>query len=652
MRAEDITTLVHDVFGRSFRTEIVGGWVSMCCPLSPWTHTNGRDNNPSAGISIHPTNTSIFNCLAGYTKVVTREGLKTIASLAGTEPELLMPDGTWLKAPVRGFGTQPLRCITLSRNGRTKQVYATAMHRWFYRSSYGSFKECTTDELREGMRLQSAKPVKRTDWALDPRGVLHGLVFGDGTRATHAPSHGRLCLFGECRNLATELGRTHGLNVTIGLETENGTPYNAVSGQIGHLKELPTTSDPAYLLGFLSGLIAADGCVDERGNVSIANASLNLISKVQDIAVRLGIAVFGVSGQERMGLGRVVSSIYTLRFVSSTLDASMFTLPTQRSRFSLRNVGYERLNWTVSSVEVTERVEAVYCAEVPGYHAFVLDGNIVTGNCFTCGNKSPISGLIARYARFTGDDFSDLIGELEDEEYLGPTSLPSWDDAKSHERVELPALDPDIYLGLYESAADHPYLLNRGVGAEAAELLGLLVDPSDPRDGEERILFPVHGIDGTLHGFSGRATNKAAKLKVRDYYGLPKARCLLGAHLINPAVHRYVLAVEGLVDYARTWHNGFPAVALMHSSVTPDQARLLRTLGLPTYGFTDDDDAGRKGSAALGEALRGYQPALKVRYPKVWIVDPEEDGGGHWLKDPGELEPEEVQAMIDDARLL
>src|SRR5262249_27697143 len=36
---------------------------------------------------------------------------------------------------------------------------------------------------------------------------------------------------------------------------------------------------------------------------------------------------------------------------------------------------------TVVSVEPTERVEEVYCAVVPGTHCFVLEDNILTGNC-------------------------------------------------------------------------------------------------------------------------------------------------------------------------------------------------------------------------------------------------------------------------------
>jgi hypothetical protein len=41
-----------------------GGWVRSHCPLAPWTHANGKDSNPSFGISVHEGKHSHFNCFA------------------------------------------------------------------------------------------------------------------------------------------------------------------------------------------------------------------------------------------------------------------------------------------------------------------------------------------------------------------------------------------------------------------------------------------------------------------------------------------------------------------------------------------------------------------------------------------------------------
>lgn len=270
-------------------------------------------------------------------------------------------------------------------------------------------------------------------------------------------------------------------------------------------------------------------------------------------------------------------------------------------------------------------------------------------NCFTCGNRMPFHGMLRKYAGFSGEDLDDLIEELEEESYLGPRELPAWEREDDDGMREQEPLKQSIYLDLYDSAAGHPYLESRGISDETARKLQLMVDPSDPADGEERILFPVFGDDGELYGLSGRATHSDAKLKVRDYFGLRKAANLLGAHLIAREKPDKVLLVEGLFDYANSWEQGFPAVAVMHSTLTARQAEILRNFGLPTYLFYDDDDAGRKGCEAAGRALYKFQPVMKVRYPPIWIEDPE--GGEHLVKDPGELLAEDFEYMIHDCRL-
>lgn len=271
-------------------------------------------------------------------------------------------------------------------------------------------------------------------------------------------------------------------------------------------------------------------------------------------------------------------------------------------------------------------------------------------NCYTCHTKVPLQGLIKQYAEYTGEDLSSLVDELEDEAYLGPRTLPSWDATRIDRDIPLVALDADLHLDLYDSAAGHPYLRKRGISDDTAEFLQLKYDPRDS-EGDARILFPVFGPGGEFYGFSGRAIRKDVRLKVRDYHGLPKAKCLLGAHLITQERPDKVIVVEGLFDYANAWQNGYPAVAVMHSTFTEFQARIIRDFSLPTYLMYDDDKAGKDGVSIAGPQLIKYVPVMRVRYPKVWIEDPEEEGGGHWLKDPGECLADDFEAMITDARL-
>lgn len=288
----------------------------------------------------------------------------------------------------------------------------------------------------------------------------------------------------------------------------------------------------------------------------------------------------------------------------------------------------------------------------PSAGVSIQPNGISVFNCMTCGNKAPFHGMLRKYANYTGEDLDDIIQEMEESAYLGARSLPTWEEARNKSGLqELPILDKAIYLDLYDSAAGHPYLLERFISDATARRLQLMVDPADPADGEERILFPVFSITGELHGFSGRATSDTARLKVRDYHGLPKAQCVLGAHLIAREKPNKILVSEGLFDYANGQECGQPIVAVMHSTFTEAQANILRELGLPTYDFYDNDEAGRKGGILLGEALARYQPVMKTRYPEVWVPDDVSPEGGHWLKDPGEMLPEEFEEMLRDYRL-
>lgn len=272
-------------------------------------------------------------------------------------------------------------------------------------------------------------------------------------------------------------------------------------------------------------------------------------------------------------------------------------------------------------------------------------------NCFTCHFKAPLPGLLRKFSQYTGDDLEDLIEELEDEAYLGARSLSEWDD-RGAELAPLVPLNKELYLDLYDSAAGHPYVSSRGISRRTAKKLQLMVDPCDPADGEERILFPVFGPDGELYGLSGRATNSEARLKVRDYHGLQKGRNVLGAHLIAQEKPDKVLIVEGLFDYANCWQHGYPAIAVMHSTFTDAQAEIVRGFSLPTYMFQDNDKAGQDGRDRATEMLCDYQPVLHVEWPDVFIQDPDDpDDEGHYLKDPGELLPEEFEQMIEGATL-
>lgn len=56
--------------------------------------------------------------------------------------------------------------------------------------------------------------------------------------------------------------------------------------------------------------------------------------------------------------------------------------------------GRQHQGWVVHAVEPTTRVEEVYCAVVPRFHAFTLEDNILTGNCFGCGQGGDVYAFV------------------------------------------------------------------------------------------------------------------------------------------------------------------------------------------------------------------------------------------------------------------
>lgn len=81
--------------------------------------------------SRYPLAGAELRCLAGETSVITSHGRKPIASLVDEVHEVLTTGGMWVPAKFSSYGVQRLMRVTMVRNGRVREVYATPEHRWF-----------------------------------------------------------------------------------------------------------------------------------------------------------------------------------------------------------------------------------------------------------------------------------------------------------------------------------------------------------------------------------------------------------------------------------------------------------------------------------------------------------------------------------------
>lgn len=143
--------------------------------------------------------------------------------------------------------------------------------------------------------------------------------------------------------------------------------------------------------------------------------------------------------------------------------------------------------------------------------------------------------------------------------------------------------------------------------------------------GDERVLFPVRGLDDKLVGFAGRsihASNGPTTPKYLYSNGLPKSTILYRGNVARkllleqskdkpdlPYVELYIC--EGIIDALRLESLGFNAVAILGAQASKGQVDDLAKLANELHGttslrcniFLDRDGAGIKGSAKLAIEL-------------------------------------------------
>ena len=333
-----------------------------------------------------------FECLAAETRVVTDQGIKRIADLAGGTHRVITSTGNWVAAEFKSYGVRPLRKITVKQNRREQTIYATEGHRWYVQESSidrargrRRLREETTDALRPGDRLEVMYATNRVR-STHPSaiGVAHGITYGDGSIKGRSRNEGYVNLYGD-KNIDL-LKYFPEPNIRKwqpeGVEVEAVTVYDLP----GYFKALPNLSEStSYLYGFLSGWFAADGTVSKKGECILYSASRDDIDYAQTICQRLGVRT--AMPYEATRTNSKVEGDHTMWMLpldAGSLTGEFFAVAEHRERWTereARGMKSRRGAWTVVSIEETDRIEEVYCAEVPSTESFVLEGNLLTGNC-------------------------------------------------------------------------------------------------------------------------------------------------------------------------------------------------------------------------------------------------------------------------------
>jgi DNA primase len=634
IRDEDIAAVrerspIDEVVGEYLQLRSAGGGsLKGLCPFHD-EKTPSFNVTPARGL---------FYCLAGETRVLTWEGVKPIRELAGGTHRILGKHGDWIDAPFRSFGVQPLMRLTLTRNGIRKNIYVTAEHRWFVRSgkTQKSDREVLTSDLRPGHRLASKFPRTRVKQTTpSPFGIAHGVTFGDGTRS----GSGSMAQLDAVKDV--ELLKWF----PVSMMTQHGRQL-----LIHHLprffKELPPLDESvSYLYGWLAGYFAADGCISTTGTIMLNSARRDELEYVRLVCTRLGIGTYGVTEQVRVGFpGMEPSPLFRIILVGSDLTEEFFLLDKHRFRFNAAAKAYERKGWVVREVARTDRVEEVFCATVEEGHAFTLEDNILTGNCFSCAEGGDAIRFVQK---IDGLSFVEAVERLAaragiDLRYEQGGYVPGQEQSQRRRLIDAHRAAADFYaerLGGSDAAPARAFLAERGFELADVQRFGVgyspkawedltrhlrgrgftdneLITAGLSREGNRgtrdrfrgRLMWPIRDLSGDVIAFGAR------KLDPEDdgpkYLNTPetslfrKSTVLYGADLAKREIaqRRQAVIVEGYTDVMACYLAGVPtAVATCGTSFGEDHIKVLRRLIMDSDSFMgeviftfDGDAAGQR----------------------------------------------------------
>jgi len=327
-----------------------------------------------------------IDCFAGTEQFLTLHGLRTFAEMENTECRVLTDDG-FKPAYVRRFRRKPLVEVTLApafeerdRYGGTRlttrniskfrrTVLATATHSWILADGE------RTDSLEVGEFVPAMRMRPKRDSETYRLGVLHGLVFGDGTWDRHAVRSDEhvheVALFGE--RVAQYRDFFDRIKFKPSLDTHPGYIGTGVVRSQANLKRvLPTDADPEYVTGFIDGWLAADGDPVKAGSWRLRSIDHEALQWVEHAAPFAGYITVG-SGEEG----------------------------NRMTNFGVRNrsirwlyLAKRETYWRVMNIEKREADdEDTFCAIVPWKHAFTLAGGIYTKNCGACEPECPVEAI-------------------------------------------------------------------------------------------------------------------------------------------------------------------------------------------------------------------------------------------------------------------
>jgi len=314
---------------------------------------------------------SMTNCFHGATRFFDGHRLVALEDAVGERVLVTCADGRKRPAEVRHFGVQKFQDVVLKPSrGRATQfrrvVKATRDHRWILADG------TVTQDIRPGEKLASL-PLAFRPGELRERnpadywqGFLHGFTFGDGNRHTYHPNRYRIRLCGEKDQQYLAVLRPLVRSVTH--PHSGGDPMLYFESDID-LKAVPNerTVSEVYVAGFIDGWLAADGCDHQRDGREprhlLATQDRAAADWLIERAPYYGLMVVGFSVNEE------------------PTNFGPRSAPLNRVMLARQREGDEQ-GYTVAAVIDRGEEGDAYCVVEPETRSFVLEGGVVTGNCF------------------------------------------------------------------------------------------------------------------------------------------------------------------------------------------------------------------------------------------------------------------------------
>ena len=351
-----------------------------------------------------------IDCFAPSERLLTTRGVRTFEELEGQSCRVLTDDG-FKPAAVKRFRRKPLVKLELApafeertRYGGTRlttrnisrfrrTIWATPTHAWPLADGD------RTDALAPGQFVPSASVYARRDSETYRLGVLHGLVFGDGSWNKQEIRSGQhlhyVQLYGE--KVARFKDFFDQVNFSPCLDVHPGYVGTGVVRASANLKQsLPETADIEYIAGFVDGWLASDGDAVKAGSWRLRSTDHEALDWLEAAAPYAGFVAVG-SGEE---------SCMETNFGVRSRPIRWLYLATRE------------VFWRVMSVEETAVEVDTFCAVVPNKHAFTLAGGVYTGNCGACEPECPVEAIFPEDAsapQYVDREFAvNLVFRIED----------------------------------------------------------------------------------------------------------------------------------------------------------------------------------------------------------------------------------------------